>query len=134
MQTVAISWLMATVPTSDLMVALEQASSNLPAFILSIFARGSRRQLQPSKSHVRRPMPNGNSIRDATASVVLGFIAPWMIFGFSFLIASGAALNDTAWQASVGDIVDRREVPAAVTLLSIGFNTARTVGPALAAS
>jgi hypothetical protein len=66
-------------------------------------------------------MPNGNSIRDATASVVLGFIAPWMILGFSFVIAGGAALNDPAWQASVGDIVDRREVPAAVTLLSIGY-------------
>ncbi|RUX94143.1 MFS transporter, partial [Mesorhizobium sp. M2A.F.Ca.ET.040.01.1.1] len=28
-------------------------------------------------------------------------------------------------------IVDRRDVPAAVTLLSVGFNTVRTVGPAL---
>ncbi|PWJ86885.1 transmembrane secretion effector [Mesorhizobium loti] len=38
MQTVAISWLMATISNSDLMVALVQATSNLPAFILSVFA------------------------------------------------------------------------------------------------
>jgi predicted MFS family arabinose efflux permease len=76
-------------------------------------------------------MPNGNSIRDADGFSDVGLWRPWMILGFSFLIASGGALNDPAWQASVGDIVNRREVPAAVTLLSIGFNTARTVGPAL---
>ncbi|TGQ53801.1 MFS transporter, partial [Mesorhizobium sp. M1C.F.Ca.ET.212.01.1.1] len=64
-------------------------------------------------------------------SVALGFVDPWMILGFSFLIACGGAINDPAWQASVGDMVDRRDVPAAVTLLSVGFNTVRTVGPAL---
>ncbi|MER8396449.1 MFS transporter, partial [Mesorhizobium sp. M1340] len=66
-----------------------------------------------------------------TALAALGVVDPWMILGFSFLIACGGALNDPAWQASVGDIVDRRDVPAAVTLLSVGFNTVRTVGPAL---
>lgn len=38
MQIVAVGWLMATISTSDLMVALVQASSALPAFILSVFA------------------------------------------------------------------------------------------------
>lgn len=66
-----------------------------------------------------------------TAFVAMGFVDPWMILGFSFLIACGSALNDPAWPASVGDIVDRRDVPAAVTLLSVGFNSVRTVGPAL---
>ncbi|MER9607930.1 MFS transporter [Mesorhizobium sp. M0312] len=131
MQTVAISWLMATISTSDLMVALVQASSNLPAFVLSVFAGA----LADNFSR-RRVMFAGRCLMVTasamlTASVALGFVSPWMILGFSFLIASGGALNDPAWQASVGDIVDRRDVPAAVTLLSVGFNTVRTVGPAL---
>ncbi|WP_245269053.1 MFS transporter [Mesorhizobium sp. WSM2561] len=131
MQTVAISWLMATISTSDLMVALVQASSNLPALILSLFAGAiadnfSRRRVMFAG---RCLMATASAM--LTASVVLGFVDPWMILGFSFLIACGAALNDPAWQASVGDIVDRRDVPAAVTLLSVGFNTVRTVGPAL---
>ncbi|MER9579107.1 MFS transporter [Mesorhizobium sp. M0400] len=131
MQTVAISWLMATISTSDLMVALVQASSNLPAFVLSVFAGA----LADNFSR-RRVMFAGRCLMVIasamlTASVTLGFVSPWMILGFSFLIASGGALNDRAWQASVGDIVDRRDVPAAVTLLSVGFNTVRTVGPAL---
>ncbi len=131
MQTVAISWLMATISTSDLMVALVQASSNLPAFILSVFAGA----LADNFSR-RRVMFAGRCLMVIasamlTACVVLGLVDPWMILGFSFLIACGGALHDPAWQASVGDMVDRREVPAAVTLLSVGFNTVRTVGPAL---
>ncbi|BCH19139.1 MFS transporter [Mesorhizobium sp. L-2-11] len=131
MQTVAISWLMATVSTSDLMVALVPASSTLPAFILSVFVGAIA-----DNFNRRRVMFAGRCIMVIasamlTASVALGFVDPWMILGFSFLIACGGALNDPAWQASVGDIVDRRDVPAAVNLLSLGFNTVRTVGPAL---
>ncbi|MER9083029.1 MFS transporter [Mesorhizobium sp. M0895] len=131
MQTVAISWLMATVSTSDLMVALVQASSTLPAFIFSVFIGAIADNFSR-----RRVMFAGRclmAIASAmlTAFVALGFVDPWMILGFSFLIACGGALNDPAWQASVGDMVDRRDVPAAVTLLSVGFNTVRTVGPAL---
>ncbi|RWK87205.1 MAG: MFS transporter [Mesorhizobium sp.] len=131
MQTVAISWLMATVSTSDLMVALVPASSTLPAFVLSVFVGAIA-----DNFNRRKVMFAGRCIMAVasamlTASVALGFVDPWMILGFSFLIACGGALNDPAWQASVGDIVDRRDVPAAVTLLSVGFNTVRTVGPAL---
>ncbi|MER8996166.1 MFS transporter [Mesorhizobium sp. M0678] len=131
MQTVAISWLMATISTSDLMVALVPASSTLPAFILSVFVGAIA-----DNFNRRRVMFAGRCIMVIasamlTAVVALGFAEPWMILGFSFLIACGGALNDPAWQASVGDIVDRRDVPAAVTLLSVGFNTVRTVGPAL---
>ncbi|RWF79542.1 MAG: MFS transporter [Mesorhizobium sp.] len=131
MQTVAISWLMATVSISDLMVALVPASSTLPAFILSVFAGA----LADNFSR-RRVMFAGRCLMVIasamlTAVVALGFVDPWMILGFSFMIACGGALNDPAWQASVGDMVDRRDVPAAVTLLSVGFNTVRTVGPAL---
>ncbi|RWQ72082.1 MAG: MFS transporter [Mesorhizobium sp.] len=131
MQTVAISWLMATISISDLMVALVQASSNLPAFILSVFAGALADNFNRPKVMFAGRCLIVIASAMLTGSVALGFVDPWMILGFSFLIACGGALNDPAWQASVGDIVDRRDVPAAVTLLSVGFNTVRTVGPAL---
>ncbi|MER8798858.1 MFS transporter [Mesorhizobium sp. M0984] len=131
MQTVAISWLMATISTSDLMVALVPASSTLPAFILSVFVGAIADNFNRRGVMLAGRCIMAISSAMLTASVALGFVDPWMILGFSFLIASGGALNDPAWQASVGDIVDRRDVPAAVTLLSVGFNTVRTVGPAL---
>ncbi|RUX64371.1 MFS transporter, partial [Mesorhizobium sp. M2A.F.Ca.ET.040.01.1.1] len=36
-----------------------------------------------------------------------------------------------SWQASVGDMVPRAKVPAAVALNSLGFNITRSVGPAI---
>ncbi|MDX8503472.1 MFS transporter [Mesorhizobium sp. VK4C] len=130
-QTVAVSWLMATISTSDVMVALVQTSTTLPVFILSIFAGAIADNF--SRRHV---MAIGwcviavSSIM-LTALVGLGFYNPWLILAFSCLAGCGAAFTDPAWHASVGDILRKREVPAAVTLISVGYNAMRSIGPAL---
>ncbi|MER8569304.1 MFS transporter [Mesorhizobium sp. M0924] len=131
MQTVALSWLMATVSTSDVMVALVQASSTLPAFFLAVFVGAI------ADNYSRRMvMIVGRSLMMAAAAMLtilmaLGITNPWMILAFSFLDGCGIALSDPAWRASLGDILERRHLPAAVTLLNVGFNTVRSVGPAL---
>lgn len=130
-QTIAMSWLMATITPSSVMVALVQAATNLPAFILSIFAGAI-----VDNFNRRKVMLMARSLMAVTAAaltilVALGMINPWVILFFSFLAGCGIAFNDPAWQASVGDIVDRKDLAAAVTLTSVGFNTVRSVGPAL---
>ncbi|UXN57724.1 MFS transporter [Phyllobacterium zundukense] len=131
MQTVALSWLMATVSTSDLMVALVQASSTLPAFFLAVFVGAI------ADNYSRRMvMIVGRSLMMAASAMLtiimaLGITDPWVILTFSFLDGCGIALSDPAWRASIGDILERRHLPAAVTLLNVGFNTVRSVGPAL---
>ncbi|GLS40630.1 MFS transporter [Mesorhizobium tianshanense] len=64
-------------------------------------------------------------------SVGLGFVHPWLILALGFLAGCGFALTDPAWHASVGDILHKRDIPAAVTLMSVGYNIVRSVGPAL---
>lgn len=130
-QTVAISWLMATISTSDLMVALVQASSTLPAFVLSIFAGAIADNFSRRAVMLIGRCVFTIAFAVMTALLAVGLIDPWMILCLSFVGGCGIALVDPAWQASVGDIVDRREIPAAVTLLSVGYNTIRSVGPAL---
>ncbi|RYE32658.1 MAG: MFS transporter [Hyphomicrobiales bacterium] len=130
-QTIAMSWLMATITPSSVMVALVQAATNLPAFILSIFAGAI-----VDNFNRRKVMLAARSLMTVTAValtilVALGMINPWIILFFSFLAGCGIAFNDPAWQASVGDIVERKDLAAAVTLTSVGFNTVRSVGPAL---
>jgi predicted MFS family arabinose efflux permease len=66
-----------------------------------------------------------------TVFAYFGFITPWMLLGFTFLIGCGTALNNPSWQASVGDMVPRDQLPAAVALNSVGFNLTRSVGPAI---
>ncbi|WP_033047998.1 MFS transporter [Sinorhizobium meliloti] len=131
MQTVALSWLMATISTSDTLVALVQASSTLPAFLMAVFVGAiadnfSRRTIMIIG---RSLMMTASAL--LTVLMALGVTDPWIILGFSFLAGCGIALNDPASQASIGDIVERRDLPSAVTLMSVGFNTIRSVGPAL---
>lgn len=130
-QTVAIAWLMATISPSDLMVALVQAATTLPAFLLSIPAGA----LADSYSR-RKVILAGRIIFTLSYAALAGLLAlnlagPWTILVLIFLAGCGASLIDPAWQASVGDIVERREIPAAVSLNSLGFNTVRSIGPAL---
>ncbi|EHK54650.1 MFS transporter [Allomesorhizobium alhagi] len=130
-QTVAISWLMATISASDLMVALVQAASTLPVFLLSILAGAIADNFSR-----RWVMFAGHSLIALASttlmiSVGLGFVHPWLILGLGFLAGCGFALNDPAWHASVGDILHKRDIPAAVTLMSVGYNIVRSVGPAL---
>ncbi|MCB1674976.1 MAG: MFS transporter [Halioglobus sp.] len=66
-----------------------------------------------------------------TACTWTGLITPWLLLFFTFLIGCGLAFNAPAWQTSVGDMVPRAELPGAVALNSMGFNLARSAGPAI---
>jgi MFS family permease len=59
-----------------------------------------------------------------------GWLTPWILLGFTFLIGCGTALHNPSWQATMGDIVSREELSAAVSLNSMGFNLMRSIGPA----
>jgi predicted MFS family arabinose efflux permease len=61
----------------------------------------------------------------------LDVITPWLLLMFTFLIGCGVAFSGPAWQASVGDMVPRAHLPGAVAINSMGFNIARSVGPAI---
>jgi MFS family permease len=130
-QSVGASWLMISIAQSADMVALVQASVNLPIVLLALVAGAMADNLE------RRHVMLGAQIFMLLVSVTLavcawtGLITPWLLLLFTFLIGCGTAFNAPAWQASVGDMVPRAELPSAVALNSVGFNIARSVGPAL---
>jgi MFS family permease len=130
-QAVAASWLMTTIASSPDMVALVQASTTLPVMLFSLAAGAL------SDNYDRRSIMLIAQIFMFAASTALavlawfGLIGPWLLLTFTFLIACGIALNNPAWQSSVGDMVPRHDIPAATILNSAGFNVARSVGPAI---
>jgi MFS family permease len=130
-QAVAASWLMTTIATSPDMVALVQASTTLPVMLFSLAAGAI------SDNYDRRSiMLIAQCFMFATSTALAalawsGLIGPWLLLTFTFLIGCGIALNNPAWQSSVGDMVPRHDIPAATILNSAGFNLARSVGPAL---
>lgn len=130
-QMVGASWMMATITTSEGMVALVQASVTLPIMLFSLAAGAL------ADNFSKRTLMLIAQAFMLVVSVALslaawqGSLSPWSLLGFTFLIGCGTALNNPAWQASVGDLVPRTEVPAAVALNSVGFNITRSVGPAI---
>jgi MFS family permease len=130
-QSVGASWLMTSLTPSSQMVALVQASTALPILLLSLWSGAVADNLD------RRRVTLAAQGFMLLVSVTLatfafaGWITPWLLLGFTFLIGCGAALNGPAWQASVGDMVPRETLPGAVALNSMGFNIARSLGPAI---
>ncbi len=130
-QSVGASWLMLSIAQSADMVALVQASVTLPIMLLSLIAGAVADNLD--RRRVMLAAQTFMLIVSAALSACAwsGLITPWLLLLFTFLIGCGAAFNAPAWQASVGDMVPRPEVPGAVALNSMGFNMARSVGPAI---
>lgn len=130
-QSVGASWMMTSIAPSADMVALVQASIALPIMLLSLVAGAIADNLD------RRIVMIGSQIFMIVVSAGLsvcawmGLITPWLLLLFTFLVGCGAAFNAPAWQASVGDLVPRAELPGAVALNSMGFNIARSMGPAI---
>lgn len=130
-QGVGASWLMLSIAPSADMVALVQTSTTLPIMLLSLVA-GAISDIWDR----RRLMLIAQGIMIAVSVALAlttwaGHITPWMLLTFTFILGCGAALYGPAWQSSVGEQVPRELVPNAVALNSLGFNIARTVGPAI---
>ena len=130
-QSVGASWLMTSLTPSPTLVALVQASTTLPIMLLSLPAGALA-----DNAEQRKVMICAQSFM-LLVSVVLaifawnGLLSPWLLLGFTFLIGIGTALNNPAWQASVGEMVPRASLSSAVSLNAMGFNIARSAGPAL---
>lgn len=125
------SWLMTGLGASATMVALVQSAQALPMVLFAISAGTIA-----DTSDRRRTM---------LCSLGLAFLAslgmaltayfqaftPWALLGFIFLIGTGNAFFNPAWQASLGDIAPRDQLVEAVSLHGVGANMMRTIGPSL---
>jgi MFS family permease len=130
-QSVGAAWLMTSIGASADLIALVQASTTLPIMLFSLMAGAI------ADNFDRRKLMLASQIFLLAVSVALtlcsyfGLVTPWLLLAFTFLVGCGTAFNGPAWQSLVGEMVPRSDLPAAIALNSMGFNIARSVGPAL---
>ncbi len=130
-QSVGASWLMATIAPSPDMVALVQVAGALPFFFFSLIAGAY------ADTHDRRTTMLASQwlmliVSAALAAITLaGHITPTLLLLLTFLLGCGSAAFAPAWQSSIGDEVPRAQIPSAVMANAVGFNLARSVGPAI---
>lgn len=130
-QAVGAAWLMVELTHRADLVAFVQSAASAPVLFLSFLAGTLADLYQRRLMQMRAQLW---VIFGASLLMVLCLVevvTPLLVLALTFIAAMGSALRAPAWQASIRDIVPDRDLAAAVTLSSIGFNFARILGPAI---
>jgi MFS family permease len=131
MQDVGATWLMTSLTTSTILIALVPAATTLPIFLLAPVAGA----LADVVDRRRLLLVTQGFMLAASAGLgaltIAGRISAGSLLLFTFLVGMGTALNAPAWQSIFPELVGRRNLPAALALNGIAINLARAAGPAL---
>ena len=130
-QTVGASWLMTTIAPSADRVALVQTAGALPFFLLSLIAGALADTRDRRMIMLASQLLHAGGLGRARSNDAGGAITPSLLLLLTFLVACGTAVLAPAWQASIGDLVPRPQVAPAVMANAVGFNLARSLGPAI---
>ncbi len=132
LQNTGAGWLMTTLAPQPFIVAMVQAATIMPVFLLAL-PGGALADIVD-----RRVFLIGAqfwtilaAIALATLTVAHAMTAFWLL-ALTFAIGIGAAMTAPAWSAIVPELVPREDLVQAIALNGIGFNLTRAIGPALA--
>jgi MFS family permease len=132
MQTVGAQWLLVDAPNAAALVALVQAAITAPMMLLALPSGVLADSLD------RRWMLITVQAYFFLVGILLtvltaaGRMPPALLLAFTFGLGVGGALQLPAWQATLPELVPRRQLRAAIRLDLVSVNGARAVGPALA--
>lgn len=132
MHEVGAAWLMTELSGDPLMISLVAASTSLPVFLFVLIA-GALADIMDRRKYLL--FAQGFMLIVAAALTFCtwgGIMSPWLLLFFTFAIGTGTAFMMPAWDAIIPELVPKKDLQQAVALGSIGVNTARAVGPALA--
>jgi MFS family permease len=131
MQTVGAQWLMLSLTTSAVPVALIQTASSLPVLLFAVPA-GAIGDLVDRRRLIL--WTQGAMLLAAAglgALTLAGLATPWLILALLFAVGSGQALNSPTWQTLQPELVPAPERSQAIALGSVNQNLARAIGPAI---
>ena len=132
LQNTGAGWLMTSLAPEPLIVAMVQAATIMPVFLLAL-PGGAMADIVD-----RRVFLIGTQIWTILAATLLAILtvlhvttAFWLLV-LTFAIGIGSALTQPAWSAIVPELVPREDMVQAIALNGIGYNLTRAVGPAVA--
>jgi MFS family permease len=132
MNDVAAAWLMTSLTTEPVMVALVQSASTLPVFLLGVPSGALADILD------RRRYLIGTQFWIATVGVVLcltkftGTLNALLLLVLTFANGIGLAMRWPVYAALVPSLVPRPELASAIALNGVAMNTSRVLGPVIA--
>ena len=132
MNDVASAWLMTTLTDSVVMVALVQAASTLPVFVLGL-PSGALADIVDRRRYfaVTQLWVAAVALILSTLAFVGGLNAP-LLLALTFANGIGMAMRWPVFAAIVPEVVPRNDLSAALALNGIAMNMSRIVGPVVA--
>lgn len=128
---VASSWLVTDLSAAPAAVALIQAASTFPIFLLAIPAGVLSDILDRRKFLIVIQLILASASVSLLVLSATGLQTVTSLVAFTFIGGIGAALMAPTWQSIVPELVTKADVKGAIALNSLGINISRAIGPAL---
>ncbi len=133
MQSLAMSWLVLTLTSSAISLALVNVLQFAPTLVFGLFAGVVADRVPKRNLLVVTQSIAALSSATLATLIFLDQIDLWQIYLLAFIVGINNSFDMPARQAFVSEMVeDRRDLPNAIALNATLFNMGRLVGPALA--
>ncbi len=132
MNDVAAAWMMTSMTTTPLWVALVQSASTLPVFLLGLPSGALADILDRRRYFIMTQFWVAAVATLLCIAVISGVMTPPLLLALTFANGVGLAMRWPVFAAIVPELVPRAQLPAALALNGVAMNASRIVGPLVA--
>ena len=132
MNDVAAAWMMTSMTTTPLWVALVQSASTLPVFLLGLPSGALADILDRRRYFIMTQFWIAAVATLLCVAVISGVMTPPLLLALTFANGIGLAMRWPVFSAIVPELVPRSQLPAALALNGISMNASRIIGPLVA--
>jgi MFS family permease len=132
MHGMAAAWMMVELTGSSFLAALVQTAVFLPMFVLALPAGVLADTTDRQRLILGALAVQALAVMLLAGLLLAGLAGPATILALTFVTGCCTAVLSPAWNSAVGEILPRDELPQAIVTMSIAYNAARALGPALA--
>ncbi|MGC3984029.1 MAG: MFS transporter [Pseudorhodoferax sp.] len=132
MNDVAAAWLMTSLTTSPVWVALVQTAATMPVFLFGLPSGALADIVDRRRFYITTQFWVAGVALLLCATVLTGTVTPPLLLLLTFANGIGLAMRWPVYSAVVPELIPRAQLPAALALNGITMNASRIVGPLLA--
>jgi MFS family permease len=132
MNDVAAAWMMTSLTTTPIWVALVQSASTLPVFLLGLPSGAMADILDRRRYFIATQFWVAAVAMLLCAAILSGAMTPPLLLALTFANGIGLAMRWPVFAAIVPELVPRAQLPSALALNGIAMNASRIVGPLVA--